>query len=102
MTIVLDKEGKEKAKSEKLEHIKEADKEEDSNKGDNKEKKSVEKLKEKEAKAAEKLRKKEEYIEALILSILNKDCNSKNFKKVRFDIIHSRSLDVCFQFCKEI
>ena len=81
MTIVIDKEGKEKGKSEKLDQIKEVEKEED-NKGDNKEKKSVEKLREKEAKAAEKLRKKEEYIEALILSILKKDPSSKNLKKV--------------------
>ncbi|KAL5263187.1 hypothetical protein ACHWQZ_G008552 [Mnemiopsis leidyi] len=82
VTIVIDKEGKEKGKSEKLDQIKEVEKEED-NKGDNKEKKSVEKLREKEAKAAEKLRKKEEYIEALILSILKKDPSSKNLKKIQ-------------------
>ena len=68
MTIVLEKEGKDK----------------DKDKENHKEKELTDKVKEKEAKAAENLKKKEEYIDALLLSILNRDQTSKTYKKVGF------------------
>jgi hypothetical protein len=82
---VIDEEGKEKDKDKVKDKDKDVEKE--------KEKELTEKSKEKEAKAAEKLRKKEDYIEALLLSILNKEHHSKMFKKVR-----SFCLTICVKF----
>lgn len=64
VTLVLDKDTKEHKEHREKEH-------------------GSDKVKNKEAKATEKLRKKEEYIDALLLSIINKDVNSDNkFKMV--------------------